>query len=75
MPVKSAASQHKLFQDQEVYTPAEIGHRLKATTRQARRWIDEQKIDPKGVIELPRGRLVYGWALNEFIAGRVLGGA
>ena len=74
MPVTSVAKPHKLFDDREVYTPVEIGVRLKATTRQARRWIEEQKIDPEGVIELPRGRLVYGWALNAFVAGRILGG-
>ncbi len=62
-----------LFEPGELYTPEEVAERLKASPRQLRRWIDERRFPEGGVVNLPRGRRVYGWAANEFVGARVLG--
>ena len=56
-------------------------HRLAAKTsqpsharppadRSVRRWIEDGRFREGGVLPLPRGRRVYGWALNQFVAER-----
>ncbi len=68
VPVPPA--QRLLFEEGEVFSPAEISEVLKVTPRMVRRWIDERKLPEGGVVGLPRGRLIYGWAVNEFVAER-----
>ncbi len=65
-----ATKVQQLFEANETYAPEEIGERLKVTPRQARRWVDDRRFPQGGVIDLPRGRRVWGWALNEFVAER-----
>ena len=62
-----------LFNPDEMFSPEEVGERLKASHRQVRRWIEDGRFPNGGVIELPRGRRIWGWALNEFVASRTLG--
>lgn len=62
-----------MFDAEELFSYEEVAARLKATPRQVRRWTDDRKFNPDGIVALPRGRRIYGWALNEFIAQRVLG--
>jgi hypothetical protein len=58
------------FEQDTVYSPAEIASALKATPRAVRQWVYDGLIADDGVIRLPRGLRVYGWALNDFLAGR-----
>jgi hypothetical protein len=58
------------FDADTVYSPAEIAATLKATPRAVRQWVYDGLIADDGVIRLPRGLRVYGWALNDFLAER-----
>ncbi len=69
-PMKSKKVPVPLFADDEVCTYEEVAERLKCTPRKIRRWVDDRKFPEGGVIWLPRGRLIYGWAVNEFVAAR-----
>ena len=73
MTSRTRAAANGPFESDELYTPGEIAERLKATQRQVRRWVDERRFPDGGVLDLPRGRRIYGWALNDFVAARTLG--
>lgn len=70
---KTADQPTLVFEPGEVYTQDEVAERLKVTPRMVRRWCDERRFTEGSVIDLPRGRRIYGWALNEFISQRTLG--
>lgn len=70
MPTKTAHRSRIEFAADDLFTPAEIAETLKETPRAVRQWVHDGKIDPEGVIHLPRAIRIYGWALTEFINER-----
>ena len=67
---KTASRSRIEFEPDDVFSPAEIAETLKVTSRSIRQWVYDGLIPDDGVIRLPRGLRIYGWALNEFLADR-----
>lgn len=73
--IKTPKPQHRqqpddLFEVMSVYTTDEIAAQLHVSPTAVRNWLRDGKLDPSGIIDLPRGRRVYGWALNQFVRDR-----
>ncbi len=60
-------SRPDLFADDQVYSVTEIADALSVSASMVVAWCRDERIDPEGVIILPRGRRVHGWAINAFI--------
>ena len=61
---------YDLFDPMAVFTTEEIAITLRVSATAVRSWLREGKLDPEGIVDLPRGRRVYGWALNQFVRDR-----
>lgn len=62
-----------LFLPMEVYTTNQIAAKLSISATAIRNWIREGRFDANGVIDLPRGRRIYGWAINSYLRNRRMG--
>jgi hypothetical protein len=62
-----------LFEPLSVYSTEEIATKLHISATAIRNWVREGRFDPSGVIDLPRGRRVYGWTINQYLRNRRMG--
>lgn len=55
------------FVDDEMYSADDVAEALRVKNARVRAWGRDGKINPEGVVLLPRGSRYWGWALNEFL--------